>query len=62
MANKGFDTGEAVVGQGMNSIRRIGSGVQDSANELAQGVLGGINAAHNEAMDTFQDAILGECN
>ena len=33
---------------------------QDSFNEVAQGVLGGINEAHNEAMETIQDSILRE--
>ena len=35
---------------------------QDSFNEIAQGVLGGINEAHNEAMETIQDSILREWN
>ena len=28
MANQGFDAGEAIAGQGMSSIQRIGSGIQ----------------------------------
>ena len=59
-ANQAYDTKEAVVKQGMNSIKRVASGVQDSANELVKGVMGGINAAHRETMDTVQDAILSK--
>ena len=59
-ANQAYDTKEAVVKQGMNSIKRVASGAQDSANELIKGVMGGINAAHRETMDTVQDAILSK--
>ena len=59
-ANQAYDTKEAVVKQGMNSIKRVTSGVQNSANELVKGVMGGINAAHRETMDTVQDAILSK--
>ena len=45
----------------MDSMLRITRGIQDALNEVAVGVMDGINAAHNEAMDTVQDAILGEC-
>ena len=44
----------------MDSILRITRGIQDALNEVAVGVMDGINLAHNEAMDTVQDAILGE--
>ena len=44
----------------MDSIKQVVGGVQNSANELAKGFMGGINAAHREAVDTVQDAILGE--
>ena len=44
----------------MNSINRVANGVQDSANELVKGVMGGINSAHRETVDTVQDAILGK--
>ena len=46
----------------MDSILRITRGIQEALNEVAVGVMDGINAAHNEAMDTIQDAILGECS
>ena len=44
----------------MDSILRITRGIQEALNEVAVGVMDGINLAHNEAMDTVQDAILGE--
>ena len=59
-ANKGYDTAEIVAKQGMDSIKQVVGGVQNSANELAKGFMGGINAAHREAVDTVQDAILGK--
>ena len=62
MMNHVFDEGEDVLDQGLNSIQRIGSGLQHSGNALARGFLGGINGAHHEAMNTFQDAFLSECN
>ena len=44
----------------MDSIKQVVGGIQNSANELAKGFMGGINAAHREAVDTVQDAILGK--
>ena len=61
IGNSVFDEGEDVFNQGAKSIQRIGSGLQHSGNALARGFLGGINGAHREAMNTFQDAFLSEC-
>ena len=62
MMNHVFDEGEDVLNQGLNSVQRIGSGIQHSGNALARGFLGGINGVHREGMNTFQDAFLSECN
>ena len=46
----------------MQSIQRIGRGVQNAVNALARGVLNGINAAHKEKKDTLREAFVSEYN
>ena len=58
--NKVFDQGEDVLAQGFNSIKRIGSGIQNAVNSLAGGVLGGLNRAHQEKKKAIDEAILSE--
>ena len=58
--NKVFDQGEDFLTKGFNSIKRIGSGIQNAVNSLAGGVLGGLNRAHQEKKKAIDEAVLSE--
>ena len=58
--NQLFDKGESFLAKGFDSIKRIGSGIQDAFNKFTSGALEGINRAHEEKKKTINDAIISE--
>ena len=52
-----FDAGEDALQTLFASLSRGGAGVQRMINLLLRGIVGGINDAHEENMDTFQDVV-----
>ena len=52
-----FDTGEDALETLFTSLSRGKAGVQRMINRLLNGILGGINDAHEEKMDTFQEVV-----
>ena len=62
IGNKVFDEGEDIYLQLAKAIQRIGQGVQRGGNQFLNSIIRGINAAHREKMNTYNEAFVGECN
>ena len=58
--NQIFDKGEDLFAQFAQSLARIAQGIQRGGNAFLGSLMQGLDRAHREKVDTFNDAIRGE--
>ena len=57
--NQIWDQGEDLLAQFVKSLARIAEGIQRGGNAFMGSLLQGLDLAHREKVDTFNDAIRG---
>ena len=57
--NQIWDQGEDLLAQFVKSLARIAEGIQRGGNAFLGSLLQGLDRAHQEKVDTFNDAIRG---